>query len=290
MKHRTRTPSETHGAFPRVPSPQSPVPDVESRVPAVPVVLTIAGSDSGGGAGIQADLKTFMARGVHGTSAITAVTAQNTRGVSSVHVLPAREVRAQIEAVFADFPVAAVKTGMLASAPVIRAVARALRRHPALPVVVDPVLIATSGARLLAADALRVLIDELLPLATVLTPNLPEAAALTGTDARDPRNLQRVIEKLMALGPRAVLLKGGHARGRAVRDRFGDADGSLEFVHARRAGEAHGTGCTLAAALAAELAKGRSPRRAATLAVAYVQRALARGHALRRGGLLLLRH
>ena len=283
MKHRTRTPSATHGAFPRVPSPRS-------RIPAVPVVLSVAGSDSGGGAGIQADLKTFMARGVHGTSAITAVTAQNTRGVSSVHVLPAYAVRAQIEAVFADFPVAAVKTGMLASAPVIRAVARALRRHPALPVVVDPVLIATSGARLLAADALRVLIDELLPLATVLTPNLPEAAALTGTDAHDPRNLQRVIEKLMALGPRAVLLKGGHARGRTLRDRFGDADGSLEFVHVRRAGEAHGTGCTLAAALAAELAKGRSPRRAATLAVAYVQRALARGQVLGGGGLRLLRH
>ena len=258
--------------------------------PGIPVVLTIAGSDSGGGAGIQADLKTFLARGVHGTSAITAVTAQNTRTVSSVHVLPAREVRAQIDAVFADFPVAAVKTGMLASAPVIRTVARALRRHPGLPVVVDPVMIATSGARLLAADALRVLIDELLPLATVLTPNLPEAAALAGIDTSDPRNLRHVIEKLLALGPRAVLMKGGHARGRVVRDRFRDADGTLEFVHARRAGEAHGTGCALAAALAAELAKGRSPRRAAALAVAYLQRALTRGHALRRGGPALLRH
>ncbi|MHB8385805.1 MAG: bifunctional hydroxymethylpyrimidine kinase/phosphomethylpyrimidine kinase [Metallibacterium sp.] len=290
MKHRTRTPSETHGAFSRVPSPESRAPSLESRVPAIPIVLTIAGSDSGGGAGIQADLKTFMARGVHGTSAITAVTAQNTRGVRSAHVLPPREVRAQIEAVFADFPIAAMKIGMLADAATIRAVARALRAHPAVPLVLDPVMIATSGARLLDARAVAVLIDELLPLATVLTPNLPEAAALTGLDAHDARLRPRMLDALLALGPDAVLLKGGHARGHTVTDLYRDAQGSLAIVHARKPGEAHGTGCTLAAALTAELAKGHRPRRAAQLAVAYVQRALARGQILGNGGLLLLRH
>ncbi|MHB8310915.1 MAG: bifunctional hydroxymethylpyrimidine kinase/phosphomethylpyrimidine kinase [Metallibacterium sp.] len=256
----------------------------------MPIVLTIAGSDSGGGAGIQADLKTFMARGVHGTSAITAVTAQNTRGVRSAHVLPPREVRAQIEAVFADFPIAAMKIGMLADAATIRAVARALRAHPAVPLVLDPVMIATSGARLLDARAVAVLIDELLPLATVLTPNLPEAAALTGLDAHDARLRPRMLDALLALGPDAVLLKGGHARGHTVTDLYRDAQGSLAIVHARKPGEAHGTGCTLAAALTAELAKGHRPRRAAQLAVAYVQRALARGQILGNGGLLLLRH
>ena len=261
-----------------------------SRAARSPVVLTIAGSDSGGGAGIQADLKTFMARGVHGTCAITAVTAQNTRGVRAVHVLPPREVRAQIAAVFDDFPVAAIKTGMLANAATIRAVAHALREHPALPLVIDPVMVATSGARLLDARAVAVLIDELLPLATVLTPNLPEAAALTGLDAHATRLRPRVLDALLALGPRAVLLKGGHARGRSVTDLYRDAGGSLVIMHPRQPGMAHGTGCTLAAALAAELAKGHSPRRAAQRAVAYVQRALARGQILGKGGLLLLRH
>ena len=288
--HPTHMHRKSPRAIYRVPGPGSRVPLAESRVPAGPVVLTIAGSDSGGGAGIQADLKTFLARGVHGTSAITAVTAQNTRGVHSIHRLPAREVQAQIESVFADFPVAAVKTGMLGGAPVIRAVARALRAHPQVPLVLDPVMVATRGTRLLDAGAVRVLVGELLPLATVLTPNLPEAAALTGIDAGPARNLPRIVDRLLALGPRAVLLKGGHGAGRTVRDLYRDAEGPLAFMHARRPGIAHGTGCTLAAALAAELAKGRTPRRAAALAVAYVQRALARGWRLRRGGLILLRH
>ena len=256
----------------------------------MPVVLTIAGSDSGGGAGIQADLKTFMARGVHGTSAITAVTAQNTRGVQSVHVLPAREVQAQIESVFADFAVAAVKTGMLASAPVVRAVARALRAHPHVPLVVDPVMVATRGTRLLDADALRVLVSELLPRASVLTPNLPEAAVLTGIKATDPRAQAKAADRLRAMGAAAVLLKGGHGRGRLVHDRYADDHGHIEMTHVRRPGHAHGTGCTLAAALAAELARGRTSRQAAQGAVAYVQRALAGGWQPHRDGLILLRH
>ena len=258
--------------------------------PAPPVVLSIAGSDAGGGAGIQADLKTFMACGVHGTCAITAVTAQNTRGVRAVQVLPARVVRAQIEAVFDDFPVAAVKTGMLADTVTIRAVARALRGHPDIPLVIDPVMVASSGARLLDARAIAVLIDELLPLATVLTPNLPEAEALTGLAAHAPRQRERVLAALLALGPRAVLLKGGHGRGRRVTDTFIDATGRCDIVHPRRPGVAHGTGCTLAAALATGIAKGLSPRRAAQSAVAYVQRALAGSCMLGKGGLLLLRH
>jgi hydroxymethylpyrimidine/phosphomethylpyrimidine kinase len=151
-------------------------------------------------------------------------------------------------------------------------------------------MVATSGARLLDARAVAVLIDELLPLATVLTPNLPEAAALTGLDAHATRLRPRVLDALLALGPRAVLLKGGHARGRSVTDLYRDAGGSLVIMHPRQPGMAHGTGCTLAAALAAELAKGHSPRRASQLAVAYVQRALARGQILGKGGLLLLRH
>lgn len=255
-----------------------------------PVVLTIAGSDSGGGAGIQADLKTFMARGVHGTSALTAVTAQNTRGVRAVHVLPARQIRAQIDAVLEDFPVAAVKTGMLATASAVRAVARALRDHPEIPLVLDPVMVSTSGARLLDEGALRVLLDELVPRATVLTPNLPEAAALTGIRTHNPRTRQQMADVLLALGARSVLLKGGHARGRIVTDLFRDVHGSTVIVHPRLPGEAHGTGCTLAAAITAELARGHSPRRAAQRAIAYVQRALAHASVLGGGGLLLLRH
>ncbi len=258
--------------------------------PAPPVVLSIAGSDAGGGAGIQADLKTFMACGVHGTCAITAVTAQNTRGVRAVQVLPPRQIGAQIQTVFDDFPVAAVKTGMLADAATIRVVARALRAHAQVPLVLDPVMVATSGARLLDARAVQVLIDELLPLASVLTPNLPEAEALTGLRAGRAGTRAAIVAALLGLGAQAVLLKGGHARGSRITDVYRDATQQREFSHTRQPGAAHGTGCTLAAALAAQLALGEPPVRAAQQAVAYVQRALARGWRLRRGGLLLLGH
>ncbi|GAP67437.1 phosphomethylpyrimidine kinase [Mizugakiibacter sediminis] len=254
------------------------------------MALTIAGSDCGGGAGIQADLKAFRARGVHGTSAIAAITAQNTRGVSAVHTVPLAHLRAQIDAVFDDFPVAAVKTGMLARAAAVRLVARELRRRRPPWTVVDPVMIATSGARLLDPAALDALVGELIPLADVLTPNLPEAEALTGIAIRTRRDADAAAQALRAMGARAVLLKGGHARGTEVVDRYYDARGVLEIVHPRLRVEGHGTGCTLASALAAELAKGAAPRGAARRAIAYVHKALAAGYRPGGGDVVVLRH
>jgi hydroxymethylpyrimidine/phosphomethylpyrimidine kinase len=255
-----------------------------------PIALTIAGSDSGGGAGIQADLKTFQAHGVHGLSAITAVTSQNTRGVTAVHAVPLAHVRSQLDAVFDDFPVGAVKTGMLGSAAIVRLVAREMRRRQPAWLVVDPVMVATSGARLLATDAAASLVGELIPLADVLTPNLPEAEALLGRPLKTPRDFDAAGDALLSLGARAVLLKGGHAGSLEVVDRWYDARGKLEIRHSRLPHEGHGTGCTLASAIAAELAKGRSPRTAARRAVAYVHRALARGYRPGGGDVQVLRH
>jgi hydroxymethylpyrimidine/phosphomethylpyrimidine kinase len=255
----------------------------------VPIALTIAGSDSGGGAGIQADLKTFAALGVHGVSAIAALTAQNTRGVTAVHRVPLKHLRAEIDAVFEDFAIASVKTGMLGDARTVRCVARELARRKPRRVVVDPVMIATSGARLLDTDAVRVLIEDLIPLADVLTPNLPEAEALTGTAIRSMRDGERVAEQLRGYGAKAVLLKGGHGRGREAIDRWFDARGVLEFRHPRLPGKFHGTGCTLSSALAAELAKGATPRTAARRAIAFVQRAMRGAFRPGHGGLAVLR-
>ncbi|MEO7148389.1 MAG: bifunctional hydroxymethylpyrimidine kinase/phosphomethylpyrimidine kinase [Rhodanobacteraceae bacterium] len=253
-------------------------------------MLTIAGSDSGGGAGVQADLKTFQSRGVHGLSAITAITAQNTRGVRAVHQVPTTHLRAQLDALFEDFPILAVKTGMLGDAATVRCAARELTQHKPPWLVIDPVMAATSGARLLGKNALRALIDELIPLADVLTPNLPEAEALLGVAIKPARDIVTTGVALLALGAKAVLLKGGHARGRMVVDRWFDARGMLEFRHPRLPHQAHGTGCTLSAALAAELAKGASPRTAGRRAIAYVQRALRGGYCTGGGDLVLLRH
>ena len=243
-----------------------------------PIALTIAGSDSGGGAGIQADLKTFRARGVHGLSVIAAVTSQNTRGVTAVHAVPVAHIRSQLDAVFDDFAIAAVKTGMLGNAAATRLVVRELRRRRPNWLVVDPVMIATSGRRLLSEDAIGALLGELIPLADVLTPNLPEAEALLGRPIRSARDYARAGEDLLALGAGAVLLKGGHARGGDVIDRLYDERGVLELRHPRLPIEGHGTGCTLASAIAAELANGHSPRSAVRRAVAYVQRALDRSY------------
>ena len=256
-----------------------PSPSPESRVPSPVCCLTIAGSDSGGGAGIQADLKTFAALGVHGLSAITALTAQNTRGVTTVHPVPTRHLVAELDAVFDDFDIAAVKTGMLGDARTVHCVARELARRKPRWIIVDPVMIATSGARLLDKAAVRVLIDELIPLADVLTPNLPEAEALTGIAIRNPRDDERAAGKLRDFGAKAVLLKGGHGSGREVVDRGFDARGSFEIRNRRLPFDAHGTGCTLSAALAAELAQGRAPRMAARRAIAFVQRALKNAYA-----------
>ncbi|NID15203.1 bifunctional hydroxymethylpyrimidine kinase/phosphomethylpyrimidine kinase [Luteibacter yeojuensis] len=245
-----------------------------------PNTLTVAGSDSGGGAGIQADLKTFHARGTHGLTAITAVTSQNTRGVTAVHTLPLAHIRSQIDAVFDDFPIAAVKTGMLGSAAVTRLVAREMRKRQPAWLVVDPVMIATSGARLLDEDAIAALVDRLIPLADVITPNLPEAQALLGRPLG--RDIDAVGADLLALGAGGVLLKGGHAKGRDVVDRYYDATGVVEVRHPRLPFEGHGSGCTLASAVAAGLARGRSPRQAVREALAWVNKAFQR--AWRPGG------
>jgi len=235
--------------------------------------LSIAGSDSAGAAGIQADLKAFAAMNVHGLSAITAVTAQNLRRVTSVHVVPAREVARQIHAVFADFRIAAVKIGMLGSAANVAAVAAALRQQHARNIVLDPVLASSSGTPLLTPRGLAILRKELIPLADLLTPNLPEAAILLGRRVRDA-DAPAAARDLLALGARAVLLKGGHGRGRVVRDILVDAGGVREFAHPRLRLRARGTGCVLASAIAAGLAQGQSLAAAIAAAEAFLQQAL----------------
>jgi hydroxymethylpyrimidine/phosphomethylpyrimidine kinase len=237
-----------------------------------PVALTIAGSDPSGGAGIQADLKTFAAHEVYGASVITAVTAQNTRGVSAVHAVPPEVVRAQMDAVYSDFRPAAVKTGMLVTAATVEAVADGMGHWRPPHLVIDPVMAAAAGEPLLEPDALTVLITRLLPLASLVTPNLPEAAALVGAHDRDYRSL---IRRVGELGARAVLLKGGHGAGAEVIDLLWTGAEIVEFRRPRLETDCtHGTGCTLAAALAAELARGRSLPEAARLAGDYLHRAL----------------
>ncbi len=252
------------------------------RLPAIrPIALTIAGSDSGGGAGIQADLKTFAALGVHGLSAITAITAQNTRAVTAVHAVPLKVIEAQIDALFDDFAIGAVKIGMLGNAAIVRCVARALRRQGAPRVVLDPVMIASSGARLLAADAVSALVDHLMPLTEVLTPNLPEASLLLGREVATSADMRAAAADLLARGPRSVVLKGGHLARGAIADHYLDADTHRVFRHARLKIAGHGTGCTLAAAIAAHLAHGATRVDAVASAIAYLQNALT--HAYRPG-------
>ena len=256
-----------------------------------PCALTIAGSDSGGGAGIQADLKTFAAHGVHGLSALAALTAQNTRGVTAVHVPPVDFLRAQVDACFDDFRIGAVKLGMLATAEVIHAVADALEHWRPAQVVLDPVMVATSGATLLADDALDALRTRLLPLATVLTPNIPEAELLLDTRIADADAADAALHVLRAACPGAVLLKGGHLdEGDAMVDRYADATGDARFLHPRIAVEGHGTGCTLASAIAANLCLGLSPREACAAATDYVARALRGGYRPGRGNVSVLDH
>jgi hydroxymethylpyrimidine/phosphomethylpyrimidine kinase len=248
-------------------------------------VLTIAGSDSGGGAGIQADLKTMLALGVHGMSVVTAVTAQNSVGVTGVWDLPQEAVRAQLRAVVDDIGVDAVKTGMLSSASLTALVADELA-DLSVPLVVDPVGVSKHGDVLLAEDAVEVLRTRLLPLATVLTPNLDEVRLLTGIAVgprADERDLRNAAQALLDLGPRWVLVKAGHLDGPPV-DLL--TDGQTEvLLSAQRLDNrhTHGTGCTLASAIASELAKGRSVPEAAEAAKAYVTGALAGGFALGAG-------
>lgn len=240
-------------------------------------VLSIAGSDPSGGAGIQADLKAFSARGVYGMAVLTALTAQNTQGVSGVHLVPPQFVADQIDAVFADVRVDAVKIGMIANAGIAGAVAAALADRRGIPIVLDPVMIAKGGAALLAPDAVDVLTERLLPLATLLTPNLPEAAALLHQPvATNREEMAAQAEQLRALGPAAVLAKGGHLDSNESPDVLATAAG-LHWFEARRVPtkNTHGTGCTLSSALAAELAKGASAQQAVATAKDYLADAVA---------------
>jgi hydroxymethylpyrimidine/phosphomethylpyrimidine kinase len=241
----------------------------------LPVVLTIAGSDSGGGAGIQADLKTFHAFGTFGTTAVTAVTVQNTRGVMSVHPVPVEVVRAQIHAVVTDLAPASFKTGMLATAELVRTVAEAVRSEGLGNFVLDPVMVATSGDRLLDRDAEHTIVSELLPLAAVITPNLDEAAILAGFPVRDEADMRRAAERLAERGAVAVLLKGGHLQAAELVDLLFDGVEWWEWRRPRLdTRNTHGTGCTLSAAIAAGLAHGRPLRDAVDTALDYVHRAI----------------
>jgi len=261
-----------------------------------PIALTIAGSDSGGGAGIEMDLKVFAALGVFGTCAITALTAQNTVGVRGAWEAPAEFVAAQMEAVLDDLPVAAAKTGMLSSEAVVRAVVEVVRRRGLGPLVVDPVVVAKDGTHLLSDGGIASVRDELLPLATIITPNIPEAEALSGMRIRSVEDLPAAAEKLRALGCTWVLVKGGHLSGPEVTDLLLGPDGEQALTspriaacpeRSRGSGQFHGTGCALSAAIAAYLARGHSTPDAVHSARVFLQQLLHQSHALGRGALVL---
>ncbi|HEV2013147.1 MAG TPA: bifunctional hydroxymethylpyrimidine kinase/phosphomethylpyrimidine kinase [Candidatus Dormibacteraeota bacterium] len=242
----------------------------------LPVALTIAGSDSGGGAGIQADLKTFAALGVYGVTVITAITAQNTLGVRAIQEVDANVITAQLDAVAEDFSIAALKTGMLSSTAIIEIVAAGVRRHGLGPLVVDPVMIAKSGDRLLREDAVDSLRRLLLPLAHVVTPNIPEAELLAGRPIRSHSDRAAAGRAIMELGANAVVIKGGHSDEDPIVDLLVDHQGVREFRAARIATSSnHGTGCTFSAAIASALARGRDLPDAVGEARDYLSRALA---------------
>ncbi len=245
------------------------------NAPTLPVALTIAGSDSGGGAGIQADLKTFQRFGVFGTTAVTAITAQDTTGVRGVHPVPLDLVRAQIDTVSEDLRPSAVKSGMLATAALVRTVATAIEDHGLSRYVLDPVMVSSTGARLLDEDAVDSVSKHLLPLAWLVTPNLDEARILTGLGVVGERGQSEAARRLVEMGARAALVKGGHAEGPEVADLYWS--GSVERVWRRPklpARNTHGTGCTLSAAITAGLAQGRSMEESIEHALAYVESAI----------------
>jgi hydroxymethylpyrimidine/phosphomethylpyrimidine kinase len=240
------------------------------------IALTIAGSDSGGGAGIQADLKTFQQFGVFGTSVIVALTAQNTLGVDAVETVSEAMVAAQLAALAADLPPAALKTGMLADASLVRLVAKAIRDQGWRPLVVDPVMVSSSGHRLLSPEAEDVVRESLLPLAALVTPNLDEAAILTGRAVHDERSMEEAGRTLLSFGAGAVLVKGGHLAGEEITDLLVTPDGTRAFQRRRiDTTSTHGTGCTLSAAITAGLALGRELEPAVADALDYVHRAIA---------------
>lgn len=255
-----------------------------------PVAMTIAGSDSGGGAGIQADLHSFAAFGVHGVSVLTAVTAQNTQSVSAVLNLPASLLRAQFGAVIGDFPVAAAKIGMLGNPETVELVAQLLQGSGNFPVVLDPVMIATVGASLASDGVATAMRRHLFRCATLITPNVPEAAALLGTSIETSSDFAAAAHALVAAGARAVLLKGAHLAGDGVRDLLLVEGRETWFEHPRLAIEGHGTGCTLSAAIAANLAKGVALKDAVGISIEFVQRALAASYRPGQGIVSVLGH
>ncbi len=244
---------------------------------ATPVALTIAGSDSSGGAGIQADLKTFAALGVYGASVVTALTAQNTKGVSAIHPLPPDFVTAQLDAVFGDLEVGAVKIGMVAQLATIEALAAGLRRWSPKHVVLDPVMVATSGGRLLAEEAIEALRTKLIPQASLVTPNLPEAAALLGEPvAATEAAIESQGKMLLAMGCPAVLIKGGHGQGTESTDYLIDGKRMVRLAAPRVATKnTHGTGCSLSSAISAHLAKGEEMETAVRNAKTWISAAIA---------------
>jgi hydroxymethylpyrimidine/phosphomethylpyrimidine kinase len=240
------------------------------------IALTIAGSDSGGGAGIQADLKTFQQFGVFGTTVIVALTAQNTLGVRAVEAISESMVSAQLTALAEDLPPAALKTGMLAEAGLVRRVARAIRENGWVPLVVDPVMVSSSGSRLLTTEAEEVMREDLLPLAALVTPNLDEAAILTGRAVHDPATMERAGAALLRFGAGAALIKGGHLPEDQISDILVTPSGVRHFTHPRiDARSTHGTGCTLSAAITAGLALGRPLEEAVANGLDFVHRAIA---------------
>ncbi len=240
-------------------------------------VLSIAGSDPSGGAGIQADIKSFSANGVYGMAVITALTAQNTCGVSDIETVSPAFVSAQIDAIFADIRVDAVKIGMIATAGIAEAVAKALTRNRARNIVLDPVMVAKSGDRLLTEEAVETIRTDLVPLAEMITPNLPEAGMLLGEEeAENPARMERVAMRLLSLGCRSALLKGGHLSGGASPDMLARPSGVTRFAGERiETMNTHGTGCTLSSAIAAQLARTGDPAEAVRRAKAYVAAAIA---------------
>ena len=249
-------------------------------------VLTIAGSDSGGGAGIQADQRTIRAIGGHALTAVTAVTAQDTQGIRTWEPVQVALIRAQVESALGGFPVAAAKTGLLPGPGAVRAVAAALGRFPSLPLVVDPVLSSSSGTRFLSPAGVRTLVEVLLPLAAVVTPNWPEAAELSGLPVRTHAQAEKAAERIAAQCGRPVLVKGGHASGATCRDCLVIPGGPAEWFEGPRIAtlNTHGTGCVLSAAIAAWLGRGARLPEAVRLARSFLARALTRGRGLDWGG------
>ena len=250
-----------------------------------PRLLTIAGSDSGGGAGIQADLKTFSALGCYGMSAITALTAQNTTGVRAIHAIPPQMLRDQIDAVIEDIGVDAVKIGMLHAPEIVQVVADAIDRHQLRQVILDPVMIATSGAVLIENEAVQALVQQLFPRVHLITPNLDEAGFLVGHSLKNESDMESASNQLLGLGARAVLIKGGHLSGDTVADLFVNSQGHKWWLRAPRihSPNTHGTGCTLSSAIAAHLALGDPIEQAIEKSHAYIRQALQAGAHVRTG-------